>query len=77
MMILYSALASLAGVNIGLFIMGYPYSMPFAIGFISLIGILVNNSVILIETINSNVSKVRGSESKTLEKNYLEAILSA
>ncbi len=77
-MILYAAILSLGGVNIGLFLTGNPYSMPFAIGFISLLGILVNNSIILIETINSNLEKVRAKKGKYISKEeYMYSIISA
>ncbi|MFA7285165.1 MAG: efflux RND transporter permease subunit, partial [Candidatus Absconditabacterales bacterium] len=54
-MILYSIITALLGVNIGLWITGNPYSMPFMIGFISLIGIVVNNAIFIIDKINSNL----------------------
>jgi multidrug efflux pump subunit AcrB len=78
LMILYSAILSIGGVNIGLFLTGNPYSMPFAIGFISLLGILVNNSIILIETINSNLQKVKLAKGGYIsEQEYMYSIISA
>jgi HAE1 family hydrophobic/amphiphilic exporter-1 len=44
-------------VNIGLYVTGNPYSMPFGIGFISLVGIIVNNAIVLIDKINANREK--------------------
>lgn len=55
--ILYSVILAMLGVNIGLFLTGNPYSMPFAIGFISLMGIVVNDAIILIDTINKNLKR--------------------
>ena len=55
MIILYSIITALLGVNVGLRITGNPYSMPFAIGFISLIGIVVNNAIFLIDKMNKNL----------------------
>lgn len=53
--ILYSVVLALLGVNIGLFIMGLPYSMAFAIWFIALTGIVINNAIIYIDRINTNL----------------------
>ncbi len=53
--ILYSIVTALLGVNIGLWITWNPYSMPFMIGFISLIGIVVNNAIFIIDKINNNL----------------------
>ena len=36
--------------------MGYPYSMMFMIGFVALMGIVVNNAIILIDAANENRS---------------------
>ena len=55
-MILYSIITAMLGVNIGLFITGNPYSMPFMIWFISLIGIVVNNAIFIIDKINTNIT---------------------
>lgn len=54
--IMYSIFCAMLGVNIGLFLTGNPYSMPFAIGFIALTGIVVNDAIILIDRITENVS---------------------
>lgn len=55
--ILYSIVLALLWVNIWLFLTGNPYSMPFAIWFIALTWIVVNNAIILIDKINSNIEK--------------------
>ena len=55
-MILYSIITAMLGVNIWLFITGNPYSMPFMIWFISLIGIVVNNAIFIIDKINTNLA---------------------
>ncbi|MEF2175412.1 MAG: efflux RND transporter permease subunit [Candidatus Absconditabacteria bacterium] len=57
LIILYSVLLALLGVNIGLYVTGNAYSMTFGIGFISLTGIVVNDAILLIETINQNIKK--------------------
>jgi len=54
--ILYSIVLALLWVNIGLFVTGNPYSMSFAIGFISLIWLVVNNAIFLIDKINRNLA---------------------
>ncbi len=66
--ILYSIITALLGANIWLWITWNPYSMPFMIGFISLIGIVVNNAIFIIDKINSNLA---------LGANLLEAIVDA
>jgi len=53
--ILYSVFLALLWVNIWLWATGNPYSMPFAIGFISLTGIVVNDAIIFIDKINKNL----------------------
>lgn len=55
--IMSSVAMGLLGANIGLFLTGNMYSMAFAIGFISLTGIVVNDAIVLIDKINSNRSK--------------------
>jgi multidrug efflux pump subunit AcrB len=44
-------------VNIGLWVTGNPYSMAFAIWFISLIGVIVNTAIFLVDRINENTKK--------------------
>lgn len=53
--ILYSVVLALLWVNAGLYILGIPYSMAFAIGFIALTGIVINNAIIYIDRINTNL----------------------
>ena len=55
--VLYSIFTALLGVNIGLWVTGNPYSMAFAIGFISLIGVIVNTAIFLVDRINENQKK--------------------
>lgn len=50
--VLYSVVLALLWVNIGLFLTGNPYSMPFGIWFIALTWIVVNDAIILIDKIN-------------------------
>lgn len=54
--ILYAIILAFLWVNIGLAVTGNPYSMPFAIGFIALAWIVVNDAIILLERIRENVS---------------------
>lgn len=54
--ILYSVVLALLWVNIWLFLTGNPYSMPFAIWFIALTWIVVNDAIIFIDKINKNLS---------------------
>ncbi len=55
--VLYSVFTALLGVNIGLWVTSNPYSMAFAIGFISLIGVIVNTAIFLVDRINENTKK--------------------
>ena len=55
--VLYSIFTALLWVNIGLRVTWNPYSMAFAIGFISLIGIIVNTAIFLVDRINENQKK--------------------
>jgi multidrug efflux pump subunit AcrB len=55
--VLYSVILALLGVNIWLFLTGNPYSMPFMIGFIALMWVVVNDAIILIDRINKNLAK--------------------
>lgn len=54
LIISYSILMGFVGATRGTLIMGYPYSMMFMIGFVALMGIVVNNAIILIDTANEN-----------------------
>ena len=53
--ILYSVVLALLWVNVGLAIMWLPYSMAFAIWFIALTWIVINNAIIYIDKINTNL----------------------
>ncbi len=55
--VLYSVVLALLWVNIGLFVTGNPYSMPFMIWFIALTWVVVNDAIILIDRMNKNVDK--------------------
>ncbi len=55
--IMYSVICALLWVNIGLLVTGNLYSMAFAIWFIALTGIIVNNAIIVIDRIRENVSR--------------------
>jgi HAE1 family hydrophobic/amphiphilic exporter-1 len=52
--IIYSIFVALLGSNIGLRLTGNPYSMSFGIGFIALMGIVVNDAIVLMDRINYN-----------------------
>jgi hydrophobic/amphiphilic exporter-1 (mainly G- bacteria), HAE1 family len=56
-MVLYSIITALLWVNVWLWVTGNPYSMAFAIGFISLIWVVVNTSIFLVDRINHNIEK--------------------
>lgn len=53
--ILYSVILALLWVNTWLWIMWLPYSMAFAIWFIALTWIVINNAIIYIDRINTNL----------------------
>lgn len=53
--VLYSIVLALLGVNFGLYFTWNPYSMPFAIWFIALTWIVVNDAIILIDRINKGI----------------------
>ncbi|MFK7780244.1 MAG: efflux RND transporter permease subunit [Candidatus Gracilibacteria bacterium] len=75
MIVLYSILLALLGVNIGLYLTGNPYSMPFGIGFIALTGIVVNDAIILIDKMNKII---RYKEKHTKSRiDYVNQIISA
>lgn len=54
--ILYSVICALLWVNIGLALTWNPYSMAFAIWFIALTGIVVNDAIIFVDRIMQNIS---------------------
>lgn len=65
--ILYSVVLALLWVNVWLLIMQLPYSMAFAIWFISLTGIVINNAIIYIDRINTNIKKGLKNHESVLE----------
>jgi len=79
LIILYSVVLALLWVNIGLFITGNPYSMTFAIGFIALTWVVVNDAIILVDRINRNLDRlVRNAWDKVLElEDYVESLVAA
>src|SRR5699024_701400 len=58
--IMFSLPATVIGVLLGLFVMGIPLSIPGFIGIIMLAGIVVNNSIVLVDYIN--ILRDRGME---------------
>src|SRR5699024_9029624 len=58
--IIFSLPATVIGVLLGLFVMGIPFSIPGFIGIIMLAGIVVNNSIVLVDYIN--ILRRRGME---------------
>lgn len=54
--ILYSVLTALLGSVIGLWITNNPFSMGFGIGFISLLWVILNTAVFLVDRINYNIN---------------------
>jgi multidrug efflux pump subunit AcrB len=57
LIVLYSVIMALIWVNIWLFSTWNPYSLAFWIWFISLVWIVVNNAIIYIDKINSNLAE--------------------
>ncbi len=55
--VLYSVITAFLWVNIGLWITSNPYSMAFAIGFISLIWLVVNTAIFLVDRIKYNLDQ--------------------
>ncbi len=55
--ILYSVLAWLLWWNVGLWLVWEPYSMMFGIWFIALTGIIVNDSIVLLDRTNKNINR--------------------
>ncbi len=55
--IVFTILMSLLGVNIGMWITGVPRSLAFIIGVISLAGIVVNDAIILVDRIKTQVER--------------------
>ena len=79
LIILYSVVLALLWVNVWLFITGNPYSMTFAIWFIALTWVVVNDAIILLDRINRNIDRlVRNAGDKVLElEDYVEALVAA
>ena len=55
LIVLYSVLTALLGVNVWLYITKNPYSMPVVIWFISLIWVVVNTAIFLVDRIKYNL----------------------
>ena len=51
----YSILMGFVGGSFWMLLTGHPYSLMFMIGFIALVGIVVNNAIILIDSANENM----------------------
>ncbi|MCH2188389.1 efflux RND transporter permease subunit [Candidatus Gracilibacteria bacterium] len=78
LIILYSVVLALLGVNIGLFFTGNPYSMSFAIGFIALTGIVVNDAIIFVDRMMKNIAKLEEFTNGTpTQESYLDAVSAA
>ncbi len=75
--IIYSVVLALLGVNIGLFITGNPYSMPFAIWFIALTGVVVNDAIIFVDRMMKNVDRLERNNKKPNKQDYLDSISAA
>ncbi|MCU6204545.1 efflux RND transporter permease subunit, partial [Enterobacter cloacae] len=50
--ILFSLPATIIGVTGGLLVTGLPFSLPASVGIIMLVGIVVNNAIVLVDYIN-------------------------
>lgn len=70
-MVLYSIITALLWVNIWLWITGNPYSMSFAIWFISLIWVVVNTAIFLVDRINYNLEHGADIERAIFESWYV------
>lgn len=76
--VLYSIILALLWVNIWLFVTWNPYSMSFAIWFISLTWIVVNDAIILIDKINKTIINSEKKHSDELDKiDYIEKVIVA
>lgn len=77
-MILYSVVLAFIWVNVWLFVTWNPYSMPFAIWFIALTWVVVNDAIILVDTINKNIEKSKLKHKDSIdEKHFFQAIVYA
>jgi len=56
-LILYSAIFATPLVMVGLYITDNPFSLTFGIGFIAFTGVAVNDAIVLLSAINSNIAK--------------------
>ncbi len=72
--VLYSIVLALLWVNIWLYLTWNPYSMPFAIWFIALTWIVVNDAIILIDRINKGILYKKEHSTKV---DYIEQIIVA
>lgn len=70
-MVLYSIITALLWVNVWLWITGNPYSMAFAIWFISLIWVVVNTAIFLVDRINYNLEHGADIERAIFEAGYV------
>ena len=76
LIILYSVVLALLWVNLWLFITWNPYSMTFAIWFIALTWVVVNDAIILVDRINKNIIKMKEHTLKNLQIwDYSKAII--
>lgn len=85
--VLYSIILALLWVNIWLYVTWNPYSMPFAIWFISLTWIVVNDAIILIDKINKTIRNAEKKHNPNIDVltnkkgidwvNYIEKVIVA
>lgn len=76
--ILYSVLLALLWVNIWLYVTWNPYSMPFAIWFIALTWVVVNDAIILVDRINKNLEKAQKKHWEKVDKEvFIKSIVLA
>ena len=73
--ILYSVVLALIWVNIGLFLTWNPYSMPFAIWFIALTWIVVNDAIILLDRVVKNIARVERNIESPVKEDYVQAVV--
>ena len=78
LIISYSLLMGFIGASFWMLITWNPYSMMFLIGFVALMGIIVNNAIILIDSANENITHgySRSDAIKESAKSRLKPILS-
>ncbi len=73
--ILYSVVLALIWVNIWLFVTGNPYSMPFAIWFIALTWVVVNDAIILLDRVVKNIERLEKNTMSPGKEDYIEAVV--